>query len=271
MSSPIGLIAGQGKFPLLFAQEARKNGLELVVIALKNEMNENLTPLAKSVHEVSVAKLDSIIQALKKEGVREAVMAGRVRHTHIFSDLIPDFRAAQLLLKIKDRRADSILAGVADEMEKDGITLLPSITFLDHLLPKPGVLTKKKPDDTDLKNIEFGVKMAMGLSAMDVGQTVVIKRRSVVAVEALEGTDACIRRGAQIGGEGAVVVKSSKPNQDLRFDVPVVGVNTIKVLIECKVRAMAVEAGKTLMLEKDECLKMANEAGLVMTAWERPN
>lgn len=269
MAAPLGLIAGKGKFPLLFAQEARNNGRELVVVALKEEVNQDFAPYARAIHSISVAKLDTIIQTLKKEGVAEAVMAGQVQHTKLFTDIVPDFRAAQLLFKIKDRRADSILGAVADEFKKDGIALLPSTTFLGRLIPGPGLLTRRKLNDNEEKNIEFGIRMAQGLSALDIGQTVVVKRRMVVAAEASEGTDECIRRGAALGGEGTIVVKSSKPNQDLRFDVPVIGTHTIKVMASAKVSALAVEARKTLLLEKDQCVALADEAGIAIFAWER--
>ena len=268
-ASPIGLIAGKGKFPLIFAQETRRNGRDLVVIALKEEMDEDLSPYAKAVHTISVGKLDSIIQTLKKENVKEAAMAGRLEHTKIFSDIIPDFRTAQLLLKIKDRRADSVLLAVAKELEGEGILLLPSTTFLDDLLPKPGVLTKSKPTESEQKNVDFGIRMAQGLSALDIGQTVAVKKRAALAVEAIEGTDECIRRGAALGGEGVIIVKSSKPNQDMRFDVPVVGMNTMNVMIQCKARVLAVEAGKTLMLEKDAIIEAADRAGICILAWEK--
>ncbi|OGR83724.1 MAG: hypothetical protein A2901_07325 [Elusimicrobia bacterium RIFCSPLOWO2_01_FULL_54_10] len=267
---PVGLIAGKGKFPLIFAQETRKNNRELVVIALKEEMDENLSPYAKAVHTVSVGKLDSIIQTLKKEGVCEAAMAGRLEHTKLFSDIVPDFRAAQLLFSIKDRRADSVLLAVANELEKDGIHLLPSTTFLSHLLPAPGSLTKSKPTDAEERGIEFGIRMAQGLAALDLGQTVVIKKRAAVAVEAMEGTDECIRRGAALGGNDIIIVKSSKPNQDMRFDVPVVGMSTVSVMIECKCRVLAVEARKTIMLEKDAMIERADKAGMCIVAWEKP-
>lgn len=263
----IGLIAGKGKFPLIFAQEAQKNHQDLVVIALKEEMNEDIAPYAKSVHTVSVAKLDTIIQTLKNQGVKQAVMAGRVEHTKLFSDLIPDFRAAQLLLKIKDRRADSILGAVADEMKKDGIELLPSTTFLAHLLPHPGLLTKRKLTEDEQKDVEFGIKIAQGLSALDVGQTVVVKGRAVLAVEALEGTDACIRRAAGLGKDHIIVVKTAKPNQDLRFDVPIIGMQTMVILTETHAQVLAIQAGKTLMLEKEKCIEWANKHELSILAW----
>ncbi len=267
--SPIGLIAGRGKFPLLFAQEAAKNGRDLVVIALKEEMNEDLSPYAKSIHPISVGKLGALIKVLKKEGVREAVMAGRVQHTKLFSDLIPDLRTVRLLLRVQDRRADSILCAVADELKKEGILLLPSITFLSHLLPEPGVLTRKKPNDSEQKNIDFGIQMARGLASLDLGQTVVVKKRTVLAIEAIEGTDDCIRRGAALGGEGIVVVKTAKPNQDLRFDIPVIGTHTMEVLKECKASILAVQAKKTLILEREKCVQMANESGITISAWEK--
>ncbi len=268
-TAPIGLIAGKGKFPLIFAQEAHKNGRELVVIALKDEANEDFTPYAKAIHTVAVGKLDSVIQALKGEGVTQAVMAGRVEHVKIFSNLIPDLRTAQLLLRIKDRRADSILGSVAEEFQKDGIALLPSVTFLQHLVPGPGYLTKRKFNENEEKNVEFGIQMAQSLAAMDCGQTVAVKRRMVLAVEAIEGTDECIRRAAKWGGEEVVVVKSAKPKQDLRFDVPVIGTTTIKVMIEVKSKTLAVEADRTLFLEKDECVRLAEQNGIAIFAWER--
>ncbi|OGR86790.1 MAG: hypothetical protein A3A86_06970 [Elusimicrobia bacterium RIFCSPLOWO2_01_FULL_60_11] len=269
-ASPLGLIAGKGKFPLIFAQETRRNGRELVVIALKEEVDEDLAPYAKAVHTISVGKLDSIIQALKKENVKEVAMAGRLEHIKIFSDIIPDLRTAQLLLKLKDRRADSVLLAVAKELEGDGIRLLPSTMFLSHLLPKAGFLTRSKTTESEQKNVEFGIRMAQGLSALDLGQTVVVKKRAAVALEAMEGTDECIKRGAALGGEGVIVVKSSKPDQDMRFDVPVVGMHTMNVMIACKARVLAVEAGKTLMLEKDEMLEAADAAGICVLAWEKP-
>ncbi len=265
--SPIGLIAGEGKFPLLFAQEARKNRRELIVIAIKEEANEDFTPYARTIHTISVSKLDKIIQSLKKEGVKEAVMAGRVHHTQIFSDLIPDFRAAKLLFKIKDRRADSILGAVADEFKKDNIKLLPSTTFLSHLIPPPGMLTKGKLSESQSRNVEFGIRMAQGLSALDLGQTVVVKKRSVVAIEAIEGTDECIRRAGKLVDGNVLVIKSAKPNQDLRFDVPIVGLNTIKVMREARAVVLAVQAHKTLMLDKDQCVQEANDHKIHILAW----
>jgi len=270
VNPPVGLIAGKGKFPLLFAQEAKKNQKELIVIALKEEMNEDLSPYAKTIHSISVAKLNTIIRTLQKEGVKEAVMAGRVEHTKLFSELIPDFRTAQLLLKIKDRRADSILNAVACELKKEGIALLPSTTFLSHLLAEAGTLTKRKLNDSEMKNVEFGIQMAKGLTALDIGQTVVVKRRTVLAVEAIEGTDECIKRAALWGGENIIVVKSAKPNQDMRFDVPIIGISTIQLLKEVKSKVLAIQAGKTLILEKEKCIAMAEEQNCSIYGWENP-
>ncbi|OGR84029.1 MAG: hypothetical protein A2902_00275 [Elusimicrobia bacterium RIFCSPLOWO2_01_FULL_64_13] len=268
-TSPIGLIAGKGKFPLIFARETRKRGRDLVVVALKEEVSEDFSPFAKAVHPISAGKLDSIIQVFRKEGVREVVMAGRLEHTKLFSDIVPDLRTAQLLLRVKDRRADSVLGAVAEELSKDGITLLPSTTFLSHLLPEPGVLTRSRPTESEEKNIRFGIRMARGLSALDLGQTVVVKKRAVLAVEALEGTDECVRRGARLGGEGVIVVKSAKPGQDMRFDVPVIGTHTLTVLQETRARVLAVESRRTLILELEECVKRADAAGICIAAWEK--
>ena len=266
---PIGLIAGKGLFPLLFAQEAHRNKRNLVVITLKEEMTEDMTPYAKIIYTISVSKLDSIINALKKEGVQQAVMAGKVEHTQLFSELIPDFRAAKLLFKIKDGRADSILKAVADEFLKEGIELLPSTTFLKNLIPNTGILTKRKPTDSEQKNIEFGIKMAQGLAALDLGQTVVVKSRTVVAVEAMEGTDQCIRRAGQIGGQNIIIVKSAKPNQDLRFDVPIIGLNTLRVMNEVNAKVLAIQADKTIILEKEQCIHIANQSEICIVAWNR--
>lgn len=267
--SPIGLIAGKGKFPLIFAQESKKNGKEIVVIGLKEEMDQDLKPYSDSIHVISVAKLDSIIKTLKKEGVKEAVMAGGLQHTKIFSELIPDFRAAQLLLKIKDRRADSILGSVAEEFKKDGVMLLPSTTFLNHLIPEPGTLTKRKLNDSEQKNVEFGIRMAQGIAGLDIGQTVVVKKRMVLAVEAGEGTDECIRRAAKLGGDEVIIIKSAKPNQDLRFDVPIIGMNTLKLMEEIKSKVLAIQSKKTIILEKEKCIQEADKNGISIFAWKK--
>ncbi len=268
MLDPIGLIAGKGKFPLFFAQEARKNNRELVIIALKEEVDEDLSPYAKSIHSISVSKLNSLIQTLKREGVKEAVMAGKVEQRQVLSSLIPDLRTAQLLLRIKDRRADTILNAVSEELLKDGIHLLSSLTFLNHLLPEPGYLSKRQMTDSEKLSVEFGVRIAKGVSGLDIGQTVVIKKRMVVAVEAMEGTDACIRRAADLAGENLVIIKSAKPNQDLRFDVPVIGMTTLDLLVEIKASVLAIESKKTLMLEKEKLIAKANSAGISIYAWE---
>ncbi len=269
MSAPLGLIAGRGKFPLFFAQEAKKNNQNLVVVALKEEVDEDLAPYAKSLHTLSVAKLDSIIQTLKKEGVQEAVMAGKVEHRKIFSGLIPDLRCAQLLFRIKDRRADTILQAVSEELQKDGIRLMSSLTFLTHLLPHAGLLSKRALTESERKSVEFGIGIAHGVSGLDIGQTVVIKRRMVIAVEAMEGTDACIRRAAALAGEDLVIVKSAKPKQDLRFDVPVIGMATVELLSDIKASVLAIEANKTLMLEKEKLIQRADDLGISLYAWER--
>ncbi len=261
----IGLIAGNGKFPLIFAQEARKRNIEIVAVALKEETSPDLKKLADKIYWISVGQLKELIEIFKKENINQAVMAGQVRQELIFKNLNLDNLALGLLNNIKDKRGDSILKAVAGILKKEGIDLIDSFTFLENLMPRKGVLTKKSPDKKQQEDIEFGKNIAKALADLEIGQSVVVKDKAVAALEAVEGTDRAIRRGAELAGAGTVVVKMSKTNQDMRFDIPVIGASTVKTLIEAKAAVLAVEAGRSLIIDKEECLRLADNNDIIIT------
>ncbi len=258
----IGIIAGNGKFPFIFAQEAKKGGKELVIIALKGEADRKIEEVGDKVYWINIGNLGELIKTLKEENIKEAVMVGQVKHTRLFTEIKLDFQAIKLLGKIKNKKTDSILGAVAQELEKEGIKLLNSTLFLSSLLPKKGVLTRSHPTGEEEKDIKFGFEIAKRIAELDIGQTVIVKNRCVLAVEALEGTNECIFRGSQLGREGVVVVKVSKPEQDMRFDVPVIGRKTIEVLIEAKASVLAIEENKTLIFDREEVIFLADKANI---------
>ena len=262
----IGLIAGNGRFPFLVAEEIKKNGDAVVCVALKEETDPGLDKLCDKYFSVSVGKFQKIVDSLKSEGVETAVMAGQVKHVKIYSAISMDWRAIKVMGSLLNKKTDTILKTIADEFQKDGITLMPSHTYLKSLLPEKGLIAGKKLSSDEEKDVEFGFKIAKGIAGFDIGQTVVVKDRSVLAVESVEGTDECIKRAYQLGGEGSVAVKVAKPNQDFRFDVPVIGTRTVDILKDNKVRAMAIEAGVTLILDRAEVEKKAKEAGVTIVA-----
>lgn len=258
---PLGLLAGNGRFPFLVAQEARKVGRRVVAVAFNEEADPALEQAVDSIHWVYVGQLAKWIQIFNSEGVEEAVMAGLVRHSNMYADLKkfhPDMRALKLFWRLRDRKADTILGGVADELAKDGIKLVPSILHLGNCLATRGVLTKRKPNAAELADVKFGFHMAKSMAGLDVGQTVCVKNKAVIAVEAMEGTDQCIRRAGEMARGNFVVVKVSKPKQDLRFDVPVIGLSTIETFQEAGGGILAVEAGKTLILDREKLVSWAN-------------
>ncbi|MCK5533501.1 UDP-2,3-diacylglucosamine diphosphatase LpxI [bacterium] len=258
----IGIIAGNGKFPFIFAQKAKKTGKEIVIIALKGEADKQIEKIADKVYWINVGKLGKLIEVLKQENVKEAVMAGQVKHTRLFTEIKLDFRTIKLLGRIENKKTDSILGAVAQELEREGIKLLDPCLFLSSLLPKKGVLTLKKPTGEEKEDIKFGFEIAKKIAGLDIGQTVVVKNKCVLAVESLEGTNECILRGSQLGRGKIIVIKVSKPNQDMRFDVPVIGKKTIEVLIQAKVSVLAIEENKTLIFDREEVIFLANKAGI---------
>ncbi|TET42819.1 MAG: LpxI family protein [Elusimicrobia bacterium] len=262
----IGLIAGNGKFPLIFAQEAKRVGAEVVALAIKKETSPSLENLVDRIHWVNVGQLGDLIEICKKEGITRAVMAGQVRHTRLFGQVRLDARAMALLAGVKDKKANSLLGAVADELLREGIELIDSATYLSHLLPSPGILTRRKPTQKEWRDIEFGHKMAKEIAGLDIGQTVVVKDQTVLAVEGMDGTDSTIKRGGKLGRGDVVVVKVSKPHQDRRFDLPIVGERTVEVLKQAKAKVLAFSARSTILLNREKVVKSANQNGISLVA-----
>jgi len=262
----IGLIAGNGKFPLIFAQEAKRVGTEVIALAIKKETSPSLENLVDRIHWVNVGQLGDLIEICKKEGITRAVMAGQVRHTHLFGQVRLDARAMALLAGVKDKKANSLLGAVADELLREGIELIDSATYLSHLLPSPGILTRRKPTQKEWRDIEFGHKMAKEIAGLDIGQTVVVKDQTVLAVEGMDGTDRTIKRGGKLGRGDVVVVKVSKPQQDRRFDLPIIGERTVEVLKQAKAKVLAFSARSTILLDREKVVKSANQNGISLVA-----
>ncbi len=265
----LGLISGMGELPKAIAIEARAKGYRVVAIALEPLADSSLSRYVDEIEWINVGKLGEIMDSLKKFDVKEAVMAGKVPKSLLYkSKITPDWRAVKLLFSLKDRSDDSILLAVANELEKDGITLLDTTAFSFDLLTPEGVLTEDGPTDDEWKDIAFGWRIAKEIGRLDIGQTVVVKNQAVMAIEAIEGTDEAILRGGRLAGESAVVVKVSKPAQDMRFDVPVVGLKTLKSLLEVSARVIAVEADKSILLDRDRMIKEAEEAGISIVGYK---
>ncbi|MDR0820019.1 MAG: UDP-2,3-diacylglucosamine diphosphatase LpxI [Endomicrobium sp.] len=262
----IGLIAGNDRFPFLVAEEIKRSGGRVICIALKEEADARLEKVCDKTYWFSIWKFQKIIDALKSENVETIIMAGQIKHIRIYSAINMDGRAVKIMDSLISKKADTILKAVAAEFEKDGIHLIPSHAYLKHLLAEKGLISGKKLSSDENKDVEFGYKIAKGIAGFDIGQTVVVKDKSVLAVESVEGTDECIKRAYKLGGENSIAVKVAKPNQDFRFDVPVIGVDTVDILKENKVRAMAVESGATLILDKDEVIEKAEKAGVTILA-----
>jgi DUF1009 family protein len=263
-----GLIAGNGRFPFLVLEGARSQGIEMAVIALKEEASAELENSAKRLHWVSLGELSKAIDLMHKEGVTQAVMAGQVKHNKIFSSIRPDWKLAKLLFSLPRKNTDSLIGAVARVLEDEGIRLVDSTLFLKPLVPDAGVLTRRAPDERETADIAYGLGVARQISAMDIGQTVVISDRACVAVEAMEGTDETIARAARIsGGKPLVVVKVSKPGQDMRFDVPVVGLPTIEQMKSARATALALDAGRTLLFDREKLMAQADAGGIAIQAF----
>ncbi len=273
----LGLIAGNGKFPFLILDAARAQGLEVVVAAIKEEtLPEIESRGAASVHWLSLGELSKLVDTFKNAGVQRAIMAGQVKHKQIFSSIKPDWRLAKILLSLTTRNTDSLLGAVARVLADEGITLENSTAFLEPLLAKPGVLTQRAPTEEERKNIDYGRTVAHQLAQYDIGQTVVVAESACVAVEAMEGTDAAIERAGQIMrslegnastlSRALTVVKIAKPNQDMRFDVPVIGVKTIEVMHAAGATCLAVDAGRCLLLDGNAIPQAANGAKIAIVA-----
>lgn len=264
----LGIISGMGELPKVISLEAKSKGYHVLAIALEPLADKGISKYVDEMRVVNVGRLGEIIDTLKEAGAREVVMAGKVPKSLLYkSKITPDLRAIKLLFTLKDRRDDTILLAIAKELEKDGLKLLNTTDFCSSILTPEGILTEEGLSEGEWKDVRFGWKIAKEIGRLDIGQSVVVKNQSVMAVEAIEGTDEAIKRGGSYAGEGAVVVKVSKPDQDMRFDVPVAGIDTLRAMVDVRARVLALEAGKTILLQRDQVLREANEAGITIVGY----
>ena len=264
----IGVIAGSGQFPGIFSKAAKERGLKVYAVAHVGETDPALETLVEAIRWVKIGQLSRIIAFFKKNRVSDAVMAGAITKTKMFSRVRPDLRALKVLAAMDHTQDDGLLLGFAGEMEKQGITIRPSTFLLPELLAKRGCWTRRKPTKTEMADVRFGWRIAKEIGRLDIGQSVVVRGGSVMAVEAIDGTDATIRRGGKLGKEKTVVVKASKPNQDMRFDMPTVGVKTIKTMRDVGASVLAVEAGKTVVFDREEMVALADRNRIAIIAIE---
>ena len=284
----LGLIAGNGRFPFLLLDAARAQGFAVAVAAIREETDPEINDRAASderitVYWLSLGELSRLIEVFHKEGVSMAVMAGQVKHKQIFSSIRPDWRLAKLLLNLRSRNTDMLLGAVAKVLGDEGIELISSTAFLEPLLAQEGVLTERTPDEEERKNIDYGMSVAKAVAGFDIGQTVVVAAQACIAVEAMEGTDAAIERAGKLmqsleDGDSAgpstlerrlTIVKVAKPSQDMRFDVPVIGIRTVETMVMAGAFCLSVEAGRTLLFDRETMLKRANQAGIAIVAVQR--
>jgi UDP-2,3-diacylglucosamine hydrolase len=265
----IGVIAGNGRFPIIFSDNARKMGLQVSAVAHEGETDPELERHVDRIHWVKIGQLNKLINAFKGDGVRNVVMLGGIKKTHIYSNARPDFRVLALATKLVLWKDDDILRALAAELERDGITICESTFGLEGVLVTEGTLTSRQPTKKEWIDIRYGWDVAKETGRLDIGQCVVIKDRVVVAVEAVEGTDEAIKRGGALAKDGAVVVKRSKPQQDLRFDLPAVGPRTIEVMQSVKASVLAVEAGRSVILDREQLISQAEEAGIAVIGLTR--
>jgi len=267
----LGLIAGKGAYPLLLADAARRQGVgRVVAVAFRGETRPGIASAADEVHWVPLGQYTRMLDTLRDSGVRCAVMAGQITPTHLYR-IRPDRRFLALLARLRTRNAETIFGAVGDDLASIGIELMPASAFMEAHMAAPGVLTARAPDDRERADIELGFRVAKTTSALDIGQTVVIKEGTVLAVEAFEGTDATIRRAGKLGGRGSVVVKVAKPGHDMRFDIPVIGLKTLKILRRARATALALEAGRALLLEKEKVIQQADAMHLCIVAGTMPS
>jgi DUF1009 family protein len=265
----LGLIAGNGQFPFLVLDAARALGHDVTIVAIKDEAFPAIEtaaakPPAAAVHWVSLGQLGKCIAHMEHAGCTQAVMAGQVKHTKIFGGVVPDLTMLSVFARLRARNTDALIAAVADVMREHGLELLDSTALLAPLLAKPGVGTKRQPTAAELADLEFGYRMADTIAGLDIGQTICVKDTAVVAVEAMEGTDETIARAGRLAGPGVIVVKVAKPNQDMRFDVPVVGRPTIAAMREAGATVLSIDAGKTLVLDGEAVIQAADESGITI-------
>lgn len=265
----LGLIAGNGRFPFLALEAMKRLGHAVTVVAIREETSPALAAAAAAdppaaLHWVSLGELGRCITTLKEAGVTQALMAGQVQHRRLFTGVMPDRVLLGVLRRLATRNTDALISGVADVLREHGIELVDSTAFLEPLLARPGCLTAREPTGDERADLDFGYRMADAVAALDIGQTVAVKERAVVAIEAMEGTDAVIARAGRLAGPGVSVIKVAKPNQDMRFDVPVVGLPTVDALRGAGARVLSIDAGRTLVLDGDRLLEAAEEAGITV-------
>jgi len=260
----IGLIAGNGRFPIIFAENARQLGYTVSAVAHIGETEPELEKHVEKIHWIKIGQLNKLIKAFKEDGVRQAVMLGGIKKTHVFTTVRPDLRTLAIAGRLRAFKDDAILREFAAELEREGIRIRESTFGLNGILVEDNVLTKRRPSKKEWDDIRYGWEVAHEIGRLDIGQCVVVKDRVIVAVEAVEGTDQAIRRGGELAGEGAVVVKRCKPQQDLRFDLPAVGPRTIQAMVSVKATALAVEAGKSVLLDRQEMFSLAERAGIAI-------
>jgi UDP-2,3-diacylglucosamine hydrolase len=270
----LGIIAGNGRFPFLVLEAARAQGHDVTVIANKEETFPELAAAAARhgapIHWISIGHLGKCINLLKDAGATRAVMAGQVKHTKIFGGIVPDLTFVSVLMKLTSRTTDGLIGAVANVLRENGIELIDSTSLLTPLLARPGVLTRRAPTDAERKDFEFGYRIADTIAGLDIGQAIAVKHQAVVAVEAMEGTDEVIARAGHLAGPGVCIVKVAKPNQDMRFDVPVIGFATIQAMRVAGASALSIDAGKTLVLDGDAVFAAANEAGIAILGRLKP-
>jgi DUF1009 family protein len=261
---PLGLIAGNGRFPFLVATAARRKGRRVAVMAIREEASPELESHADEWHWVGLGQLGRLISLLHAAGVSEAVMAGQVKHRQIFAGIVPDMRLLGVLARLATKNTDSIIGAIADVLASEGITLLSSVTLLDDELATAGTMTRRQPTGEQRRDIAYGEKIARVLAGLDLGQAVAVKAQAAVALEAMEGTDEMIARAGRVAGAGLTIVKVSKPHQDMRFDVPVVGTGTLEAMQAAGAGVLAVDAGRTLLLGREGFLVRADGAGIAV-------
>ncbi|MGO9613649.1 MAG: LpxI family protein [Dissulfurispiraceae bacterium] len=266
----IGLIAGAGKLPQIVAEDAKERGYKIIIVALEHLAGTELSQLADVIKWINVGKFGDIIDTLKFYDVKQTIMAGKVPKSLLYkSKMVPDLRTMKLLFSLKDRTDDAILNAVTKELEKEGIHLIDTATFSPHLLTPEGLLTRRPPTKDEMTDIEFGWMIAKAIGKLDIGQTVVIKEKAVMSVEAIEGTDEAILRGGKWAGNGAVVVKVSRPHQDMRLDVPVAGETTLNAMIKVNARVLAIEAHRSMIINREMVTKEADKAGITIIGYRK--
>lgn len=266
MSEKIGVIAGHSQFPIVVVKALMKQGYEVTVAAIREEAFEEINELTENVHWIGLGQLGKLVRIFQREKIKKALMAGKVTHARIFSNVKPDLTFLNLLVRLKDKSTDSLIGAVAEFLAGKGIELVDSTAYIREFLPRKGIMTKRKPTGKERVDLEYGWQMAKAIADLDIGQTIIVKDRAVVAVEAMEGTDSVIQRGGRIGRGNVAVIKVSKPGQDMRFDVPVVGKKTIETMIEAGAGLLAIEAEKTIIFDQEDFLGLADSNGICILA-----